>query len=341
MITRASGSGTGKASAPNPLRERALGKRASCLLRPTSPFHFDGTFHKPSHFPAPLEAWEPGRYWRSLRIDDRLYGVRICDAGSTRSPALRVSVFSDREVKTSELMEVRDELIWRFDLYADLDEFEKLGEKDSRFGRVFRRWRGSRDSCANSLYELIVIAVLLQNATVRRTVQMMDSLLRTFGTHLTFDSKSLFAMWRPRDLASVPEQRLRSLKLGYRARFLKRLSSDFARHIVDEAALRAMDVPAAGKELMQLYGVGPETARILLYPACHRYFPLAHIAPWQQKIYSRLFYAKALVPAGKIAKDLNQTFGQYATLAVHYAWEDLFWRHSRKPIPWLKKEIRL
>jgi hypothetical protein len=42
-----------------------------------------------------------------------------------------------------------------------------------------------------------------------------------------------------------------------------------------------------------------------------------------------------------MVSDLNRVFGNYASLAVHYAWEDLFWRHARKPIPWLQKEIRL
>src|SRR5271156_1719424 len=128
---------------------------------------------------------------------------------------------------------------------------------------------------------------------------MMRALLEAFGTRLAFDSQSLFAMWRPEDLAGVSEDELRALKIGYRARFLKRLSDDFSRGIVDEIELRALDPDAARKALLRLYGVGPETARILLYPACHRYAPVSHIAPWQQKIYSRLFYDRALVPARK------------------------------------------
>jgi hypothetical protein len=46
------------------------------------------------------------------------------------------------------------------------------------------------------------------------------------------------------------------------------------------------------------------------------------------------------VPTRKILNDFNRKYGDYA-LAVGYIWEDLFWRHSRKPIPWLQKEIRL
>jgi 3-methyladenine DNA glycosylase/8-oxoguanine DNA glycosylase len=323
------------------MKSRRFDRRATLKIRPTAPFHFDGTFHKSSHFPAPLEVWEPGRRWQTIRAGEGLYGVRIENPGTIAQPELRVTIFSDRPVTARERESLRSEMVWRFDLDADLAEFARHARMDRRFSPVFQRWRGTRDSCFYTLYEQLVIGLLLQNATVRRTVQMSNALLEAFGTEISFDSKSLFAMWRPEDLSKVSEDELRVLKIGYRARFLKRFSDDFARGTVNEFALRSLDGATARKELLKLFGVGPETANMLLYPACHRYAPLNHIAPWQQKIYSRLFYDEALVPSRKILRDLNDKYGDYASLAVGYVWEDLFWRHSLKPIPWLQKEIRL
>lgn len=171
---------------------------------------------------------------------------------------------------------------------------------------------------------------------------MMSALLDAFGTRIAFDSHTLYAIWRPDDMRDVSENELRALKVGYRARFIKRLSDDFVNGTIDEAALRSMELEPARRELMKLYGVGPETAQILLYPACHRCGPMHHIAPWQQKIYSRIFYGRRLVPAAKILADLNRRYGKWATLAVSYVWEDLFWRRKRgESIPWLEREIRL
>jgi len=323
------------------MRSRRFSKRATLGIRPTAPFHFDGTFHKSSHFPAPIGAWEPGIRWQTIRAGGRLFAVRIADRGTLAEPEIRVYIFSDRPVTETDREIIRSEMVWRFDLDADLSKFARSARKDRRFRALFRRWRGTRDSCFYSLYEQLVIALLLQNATVRRTVQMTRTLLDAFGTEIAFDSKRLFAMWLPEDLADVSEGELRALKIGYRARFLKRLSDDFARGTVNELELRTLDPVLARKALLKLYGVGPETANILLYPACHRYAVLNHIAPWQQKIYSRLFYDKALVSTRKILKDFNQMYGEYASLKVGYVFEDLFWRHSRKPIPWLQKEIRL
>jgi DNA-3-methyladenine glycosylase II len=323
------------------MRTVSLTRKDRFFIEPTPPFHFDGTFHKPSHFPAPLDAWEPGRFWQAMRLGRRVVGLRIEDYGSRARPRLAVTVFARGGIAAAQRDALRRELVWRFDLAADLREFNRIARDDRRFGRVLRRWRGTRDSWPHSLYDLLVISILLQNATVRRTVQMMNALLARFGRRLRFDSRELFVLWPPDALRAVSEEDLRALKIGYRARFLTRLSQDVAARRIDELALRSLDEDAARRELMKLYGVGPESAQILLYPACHRSSALRHIAPWQQKIYSRLFYDRPLVPARRILRDFNLRYGKYASLAVGYLWEDLFWRRTRESIPWLEREIRL
>jgi len=37
----------------------------------------------------------------------------------------------------------------------------------------------------------------------------------------------------------------------------------------------------------------------------------------------------------------HEQFSPYSMLAVHYFWEDLFWRHTAEPVPWLEALIRL
>ena len=212
---------------------------------------------------------------------------------------------------------------------------------DKRFAPLFKKWVGMRVSSANDLYELMIISVFLQNATIRRTVQMTNTMLDNFGTRVIFDNKEISAMWLPKELEKVSEDQLRGLKLGYRAKYIKRLSDDFCNGVVDEGSIRKLDSREAKEELMKLYGVGPETVRILLFEVLHDYGTFDHIAPWQQKIYSMLFYNKQLVPVTKISEDIKKTYGKYSMLAVHYIWEDVFWRRKAEHIDWLEKEIRL
>lgn len=323
------------------MKTLVLKNKKEFFILPTVPFHFDGTFHKPSHFPDKLDDWESGKYWQTIRIGKKLFGLKIENKGETRKPKIKVSVFYDKDVSDKEIESIKREVIWRFDLNADLKEFNKFAKDDKRFYPIFKKWLGMRNSSSEDLYGLLIVAVVLQNATVRRTVQMMSVLLDNYGTKLKFDGKEIFAIWLPENLKSVSEQDLRNLKIGYRAKFIKRLSQDFAEDKIDEQKLRTLDQESARKELMKLYGVGPETARVLLFEACHQYNTFDHIAPWQQKIYSRFFYNKPLVPANKIRDDIKKQYGRYSMLAVHYIWEDIFWRRKNEKIDWLEKEIRL
>lgn len=323
------------------MKSLVLKNKKEFFVFPSSPFHFDGTFHKPSHYPDKLTDWEAGKYWQTIRIGKRLFGLKIENKGETQKPKIKVSIFYDKNISESELEKIKEEIIWRFDLTADLKEFNKLAKSDKRFYPIFKKWLGMRSSSAHNLYELLIIAVLLQNATVRRTVQMTDILLNNYGTKLKFNGKEIFAIWLPEKLNNVSEQELRYLKIGYRAKFIKRLSQNFAEGKIDELKLRELDQDNAKKELTKLYGVGPETARILLFEICHQYNTFDHIAPWQQKIYSQLFYKKPLVSVNKIRDDIKRQYGDYSMLAVHYIWEDIFWKRKHEKIDWLEKEIRL
>jgi 3-methyladenine DNA glycosylase/8-oxoguanine DNA glycosylase len=316
-----------------------LKKEASINISPKPPFNFDGTFNKPSHFPDGLSNWDRGKYWQAMRFGGQIHGLIFENKGSVKKPRITLKIYSDFTLGKEKIRQIQEELEWRFQLNEDLSEFSRMCRNDRRFYPISKKWEGMHSSCAHSLYELLMITILLQNATIRRTVQMMQTLLEKYGTRVRFGNREVFALWNPGDMEKVAEEELRSLKIGYRAKFIKRLSGDFSK--IDERGLRKMSKDDAEKELMKLYGIGPESARILLFEALHHYDTFKHIAPWQQKIYSRLFYNKPLVSASKISSDINKAYSKYSMLAVHYIWEDIFWKRKAMHIDWLEKEIRM
>ena len=46
------------------------------------------------------------------------------------------------------------------------------------------------------------------------------------------------------------------------------------------------------------------------------------------------------VSVNKLLKYFER-FGVYKQLAVHYIWEDLWWKRKNEHIPWLEKLIRI
>ena len=48
-----------------------------------------------------------------------------------------------------------------------------------------------------------------------------------------------------------------------------------------------------------------------------------------------------LLPVDVLLRTFDERFGGYRALAVHYVWEDLFWRWKHERVAWLDRLIRL
>lgn len=309
-------------------------------LRPTPPFHFDGTVHKPSHFPSRDNAWEPGTLWTTQRMGDDLFGLKLQDAGSVDAPLVRMTIFADRPLPDRVIAAAGDKVVDNLEFNLDLAPFNALLEGDKLMQPVLHRWRGMRNT-AGPLYESLVIYIVLQNATVRRSVQMLDNLFAAYGTLLHFDGQTLYGFWPPKTLDVAPDEDLHALKIGYRARALKRISGQFARGEIDAAALRRLPNDELKRELLKLYGIGPASVWYLMSSNFHRHDAFEHISPWETKIYSRLLFEEELVSADQILAKVDRRWGEWKMLAAHYLFEDLFWRRKYEPVPWLEDLIRL
>ncbi|MBI2107199.1 hypothetical protein HYT57_04385 [Candidatus Woesearchaeota archaeon] len=317
-----------------------LNKKKEILFSPKPPFHFDATLHKPSHFPSSDNGWEKGKYWITMQWNNENLGLKLEDKGTISSPKVKITIYSEKELDKDFIEDLKKELEWRFNFNSDISDFSKKFKNDKVLGSIIKKWKGMRPVAANSVYETLIIYIVLQNATVRRSVQMLENLFAKFGSKLVFDGKTLSCFWISSEMAKVEEQELRDIKVGYRAKFLKRISEQFVNKKIDEFAMRNKTNEAIKKDVLKLYGIGPASVEYLLFEDFYRYDAFTTIPPWEQKILSMLIFKKPLVPTSKILK-FAKRYGKYKKLAIHYIWEDIFWKRKHKSIPWLEKEIRL
>jgi 3-methyladenine DNA glycosylase/8-oxoguanine DNA glycosylase len=311
-------------------------------LTPTAPFDFDATFHKPDHFTSGDNAWQPGVRWQTWQWQGEALGLKFENRGERESPRLQVSGWAAGRPAEGFIQSLAAEVSYRYNLRLDLSDFYRTFETDSLLGPILQRWRGMRPGHPSSLYEYLIIGIVLQNATVRRSMQMFSALLEHYGTCLEYDGHRLWCFWEPGGLQGVSEDELRSLKVGYRAKSIKRIDEAFAQGALDEPDLRRLDREAERQALLKLYGVGPATVWYLLFDVFHHWDFFNHISPWEQKIYSRLFFGvdpESPVPVADLLAYFER-FGAYKQLAVHYIWEDLWWQRKNGQVPWLDKLVR-
>jgi 3-methyladenine DNA glycosylase/8-oxoguanine DNA glycosylase len=276
--------------------------------------------------------------WRGKRL-----GLAIRNQGDVDDPAVQIDVYSRSKLNDAFLTSLLGELRYRFNLGVDLSGFLGAFSRDAVLAPIIERWYGMRPGHPSSLYEYLIIAIVLQNTTIHRSIRMLQVLMENYGTRLKFDGQSLWCFWEPGGLQGVPEDDLRALKVGYRARSIKRIDDAFAANQIDELSLRAEELERQRAELLKLYGVGPATVWYLLFDVFHHWDFFDHISPWEQKIYSKLFFDRDPedpVPAEKLLEHFER-YGDYKQLAVHYIWEDLWWKRKHERVPWLEKLIRV
>jgi len=305
---------------------------------PSAPFSFTGTFHKPSHFPTQDVAFENETYWQSIRYENELYGLKFENKGNYENPCILLTIYYENKPDIESLVK---EIEYRYDLHCDMESFYTLHNTDLFLKPALDRWKGMRVSTAYSFYEFMVVTTMLQNTVVRRSVQMLQNLFDSYGEKLYFDNHVLCVFWSPETIDNIEEQSLRDIKLGYRAKTMKRQARDIVSGNVNINLLRILNKEDLKKSLLNIYGIGPATVQYALFEVFHKYDALEYIPPWEQKIYSKLFFNQELVDTSIILDEIEKRYGKWKMLAAHYIFENLFWMRKNESIPWLEKLIRL
>jgi 3-methyladenine DNA glycosylase/8-oxoguanine DNA glycosylase len=320
-----------------------LKNRQTVELRPQAPFNFDATLHKPDHFPSADNEWQPGVRWQTMRWQGKPLGLNFENCGTIDQPCIHLSIWSEEPLSLDFVAGLVNEINYRGNFQLDLAEFNRRFKDDPQLGPIIEKWRGMKPLNLNSLYEYLIIAIVLQNATVRRSVNMMQVLFEHYGTLLTYDGRELYCFWEPEIIDGVTEEALRQLKVGYRAKSIKRVTTAFTEGAVDEFELRGKAKEEQRTALLELYGIGQASVWYILFDVIHHLDELNYISPWEQKIYSKLFFDQEPDDPAPVDKLLQtfERFGEYKMLAVHYIWEDLFWHRKHESMAWLEALIRL
>ena len=318
-----------------------LKEQSSLSFKPKPPYNFDANFHKPSHFPSSDNIWEKGKYWITMIWKNERLGLFFKECGAIEEPEINVTVFSRHKLPKDFIDNLIPEIKWRFNFEQDILEFCRKFHDDRIIGPIIQKWEGMKPVAANSLYETLIIYLVLQNATVRRTVQMLENLFKEYGKNVYYAGKTLSTFWDVKSMSSVKEIELRELKVGYRAKYIKKITEEFVNGGIDEFSLRKMLKEDVKKELLKLYGIGPASIEYLLFEDYYFLDSLETIPPWEQKIMSKLLFGKDLVPVEELLGFFNEGYSGWEKLAFHYIWEDLFWKRKHQKIDWLEKEIRL
>jgi 3-methyladenine DNA glycosylase/8-oxoguanine DNA glycosylase len=310
---------------------KKLKKRMNLEIKAKGPFNFKYTLYKPSHFPTKLEFYNESNdiFYRTLRIDEKkLIGLKISNLFNISGDiGILLDIYSNLKITNRDLDKIRKHVIYSYGLEENIGEFYQYVYNDKKLQKVILRMNGMRNSCFENLFEILNISAMLQNTTVKRSEQMMDSMLSTFGDIVEYDDVKLHVFYTPKRLCKSSEGELRKLKLGYRAKYLISIADYFSEHPNLEKTLKKMPLEDARSELMKIKGIGPYSANLALFSYL-KHPNYINFDVWNKKILSDFIFGNEDETQTKIESECEKSWGRFKGYSLLYIIEDLF---VRKP----------
>lgn len=250
-------------------------------------------------------AWS-GQCFRMLPLGNRGYSVISCG----RYLEVRESSNAKENEKTSVSFtcEERDLDFWLryFDLSTNYQAFlDSIRPDDSYLKAAGIAGSGIR-ILRQDLWEMIITFIISQQKTIPAIRQAVERLSQRYGTPVSCfganeagefgapareSYKTVYAFPTPDQLSGASLEDLQNLKLGYRAKYILKVTQDVCTGAFDLPLLLSMDYSHALDYVKQFYGIGEKVANCICLFGLHHIdaFP---VDTWIQKILMAEYFPK-------------------------------------------------
>ena len=163
--------------------------------------------------------------------------------------------------------------------------------------------------------ETLFSFIVSQNNNIPRIKGILEKLCLGLGEKINFNGVEFYAFPRVEKMAERSEEYYKSIGLGYRAEYIRRLAVDIKNGLnINEFS--ALSTPELKKKLISIYGVGPKVADCVALFSYHRSdsFP---VDTWIEKVYREDFNG-VIKDRAKITEYFAQRFNEYAGYYQQY-----------------------
>ena len=259
-----------------------------------------------------------------MHLDDTLIGFKLSSKGTTNNPRIIARIFLESKPTEEKQDEIKKLLIHCIGADDDLREFYVLAREDSILRYVVDDLYGMHStSSGDNVFPDAILAILLQMAPLKRSNEMMDCTIKSYGDAAEFDQKTVYVWPLPQKLASLnPTALAKECKVGYRAKRIIEL----ALKLVEEGfptlqELEKLSPEDAKKKLLELPGIGDYSADII---NPHGGFP---IDVWSAEVFGKLFFGKEPDNNRQAVKEVKsegiRRWDKWSWMAFFYIVQDL------------------
>lgn len=223
-----------------------------------------------------------------------------------------------------------------FRLDDNFDGIKKSLSHDQKISKLLEQISGLR-ILRQEPFQCIISFLCASNTNIPRIRRMLYNLTKKFGEKIELGNKRFYLFPEPKDIANASIMELIDCGLGYRAKYVKTISSNISNGEVDLTYIQNLEYLKARIELIKNTGIGNKTADCILLFSFNKTnsFPIdVWIFRALEKYYSWLIYENN-INNNKEKKDskkyklnpkkydiilnkLENYFGEYAGYAQQY-----------------------
>jgi DNA-3-methyladenine glycosylase II len=257
------------------------------------------------------------RFRRVLRANGRLVPYEVRWSGPVDELRLAIDVPGERApaIRDAVVGEVRR----IFGLEFDLPGFYRMAKADPALASLITPLYGLRPTLTPTALEMLVGAITAQQVNLTFAFALRASLVRRFGTTVTFDGGTLYAFPEAAVLARVPVRTFRAMKFSTRkGEYVRGVARAVADGAVDLATLTGAPSEAVIETLTALHGLGRWTAEWFIARCLGRgeVCPAGDLAV--RKVFDRYYPRRRPYTEDAMRRRASEAWGPYQNLAIHY-----------------------
>jgi DNA-3-methyladenine glycosylase II len=233
-------------------------------IKPLSPFDLDLSANLFLNGDRRIRRYEAGAYWQVVRLDERMALATVRSLGTVDEPMLSVHLDPDEGLSDADGMAAGVLVNKIFNLHLDLQPFYEAVKGDKIMLRLTKALRGLKPPSTSTAFEALIDSIIEQQISLYAAWSMQRRLTEAFGDTLAVGDKTYFAFPRPKRLAEVTIEQLRSCGLSQRKAEYVRDVSRLVADGFDLEGMKALSDEKIIEELSRIRGVGVWTAELTM-----------------------------------------------------------------------------
>lgn len=209
------------------------------------------------------------------------------------------------------------ENFWKYYLDADRDYSEiKNAVSTNDIMKSAVSFGGGIRILRQEFFETLISFIISQRSSIPKIKSSVEKMCSLWGNKIIFEGKVYYTFPSPEKIASLTEEDVRSVGVGYRAPYIIKAAQAVLNGDIKEEDLLNLDTYSARKKLLTLYGVGDKVCDCVLLFSLGKY-DLFPADVWIKRVMEESFNTKD-------AKNIGESlFGSYSGFAQQYLF---YWR---------------